>query len=411
MMKTSWGWPRMLTAILAVCGGANSARAEGPDCVVDYSVNGLTNTPDFQTFYGMDVALRKNGRPVVAFYGRATDDSGQESLFVHHCLDRACSPGLTRKLFTSSFVSGRPHLFMQPNGHPVVVNTDHVSVNVFACADEMCNGGMNRSITPPSSGTDMMDAAMRSDGRLVMVYFEQQQKKLNLVTCDDSECSSFVDKTIIEGYAGDVVTPLLALGPDDRPVMTLMGYVLGEPDSMAYELLACDDAECAAPTRTVLANELAFWAAVAVRSDGLPVIHEAFNNPAPVYGTHYQLRYCEDAACSTSHIRSPQDAFSVRTRSVALDADDIPIITVDGLSWGYLRCQDADCTGAERVNFGYIPIPGSVAEVAKSPAGAPSIVLLNYAENKLYAAVCSDDDIHSGGNEATLDLTPVYIEN
>jgi hypothetical protein len=395
-----------LVASMALCAAGATARAEVPRCAVDYTINPLTDTPDFQQFYGMDMALRANGRPVIAFYGRATEDASQESLFVHHCLDRACSPGLTRKLFTSSFVSGRPRLFMQPNGHPVVVNNDWTAVNVFACQDEMCNGGSNHRITP-ATGTDMMDAAMRSDGRLVMVYFEQQQDKLNLVTCDDPECSTFVDHTIVDEFHTDAVIPALAIGPDERPIVAMTHYGLGGGDPITYEVLACDSAACEAPVRTTLAGEIAFWPMIAIRGNGLPLIHEAFNNQPPASGTRYQLRYCEDFACSTSLLRSPQSLFYDRTRSVTLGQDDVPILGMDGLRWGYIRCTDPECTGAERVELGLVPVPGSVGVVAASDAKAPSMALLNFNENKLYAAVCSDDDVFSNGDEPKLDLTPV----
>lgn len=377
---------------------AGPARAgSGQACSVPYSVHAVTQQPQFETFYGVGMALRQNGRPLLAFYGRAVADSGDEAVWVHSCLDAACSPGRTKKLFRSVFVVGKPEVLIRPNGQPLIVNGEFDAVNVFDCQDSHCNRGENRPITPAYSATASAVVAVRGDQRPVFAFNDRHAHTIDIATCNDVDCLTTARKTVVTEATAFPMSIAMALTSDDRPVIAYTADVDG--GTQFFRLAVCDTPACDQPSIRTLDSRFAFWLSIGMRSDDRAVIHAQLDQSGM---TPKELFICDDVNCQSATIR-PMPVIA-ETRELVIDAQDRPILTVGSGFYGFYHCSTPDCLAYEPYHsLGMMPAGGAV-RAARKDRGPAALAVLDYQTNTLNVAVCSDTAVFSNGSENDLDL-------
>lgn len=392
-----------VAGVLALLTSAAAADGVGPAqrCAVPYSVFRLTDPSDFAQFFGVGIAVRQNGRPIVAFYAREANETSNVSMWAHSCLDRACSPGMTQRIYQGGpFVAGEPQILMRANGHPLIVNGAESSIAVFDCADNKCRSGVNRHITAPYSNLYVGGTALDSQGHPAFVFYDQYTKTIEYTHCEDADCTSATRKTLAtEPLTFAIPTFSITITADDRVVATYSSF--GDNGSY-YRLLTCASSACDAPHVETLADIYASSHSVVVRTDGTPLIAEysgTLSNPTA------KIRSCGDATCSTSAAFTPP-GFGGSYLSATIGSDGIPMIGIADISVGYYRCKDDTCTDGDAVWIASTP-SGGTARIASTSSITPYLTFVDYATNAVYAAACSEDDVFSNDSEPDLDREPL----
>jgi hypothetical protein len=132
------------------------------------------------------ILLRSNGRPLIATTGFAA------SLVVHDCDDTACvsSSSTSYTYATSTAVA----VGLRPNGRLLVAHGDFLTdvgyrLSVFDCANVGCTDGSGRVLGGNGANGSWIGMAMRDDGRPVLTYYDADNEDLRLLICADPDCA------------------------------------------------------------------------------------------------------------------------------------------------------------------------------------------------------------------------------
>lgn len=250
---------------------------------------------------------------------------------------------------------------------------------------------------PVNSVGDSLSLAVPSDGLPVMSYWDNTAGALKVAKCVDAACRGTPTITVVddEGNLGRYTS--IAIGADGLPIIS---YV-DQPQAI-LRVAKCLDAACTSTTRTTiidLAGSSLFNTAIAVPSDGLPVIGFNANNAL-------RVAKCSNAACTSSlMVIADSDFGAGEDVSIAIGADDLPVFSYRlAGALRVLKCGLADCSGTNTLTNADDPANdvGYDSAIAVSNNGFPLVAYRDITAGGLKYIRCGNAACSSGNNIVTI---------
>jgi hypothetical protein len=369
------------------------ATCTGPDCE-----GGVTYSPTTKVdqWVWLSLALNPAGYPVVAY-----NSSGSLNLML--CSDRNCTaPQFElpptepqgdwsyRLLDEGGAVREglNPTVLVDTEGLPTVVYNTANGAAVVACNDPACES----STTTPLNNGGHASAALRSDGRAVVVAMTTEWDGVELTMCRSRSCREREVVRVAEGWVNG--PPAVTVGLDGSIVVAYH-----HPDDWYVRVVTCLDDFCTETTEGKLEsladpgdgefptryspNSIK----VSIGDDYLPVLAVAQTD-----GTLRAVK-CTDPGCSesTTVVLSSTGAGG-QTADMAIRADNHPIVAFyeDG-ELKVAACQDPGC-----FSFTVTSIEEAISGSYESPAievGPDGLALIAYwtPASEVRLARCLDE--------------------
>ena len=389
---------KMAAALLS--GVLASDPAWAAKCEKPPQVQRLHEGQAFEWISWLDGGSAPGQLPVFAFYGILAGET-ELGLWIHRCLDEACSPGTTSKLdslATYDFFDGYPRIALRANGRPLVLNNQDSRLSLFDCADAACRTGVNRPVSYVYNPLSQQMALM-SDGRPLVSFVDQYAHSIDIAVCPDAACAEPARHPVL-AYGGMHPPQMdMAMASGDRPVFVVTGYGEGVPFT---DLMICESTACEAPVTRRLADHYGFWLGIDVRSDDRVVVHyEGSTGPS-------KLVVCNDATCSAPETTTLKEFNST---GVVLDDDDLPVLEVATGGVGYYHCETENCSTQGEFQALESTQGGSQGTTSLGTNGEPIVAWLNHDTKTVSAAACDPADIRLNGFEPSIDATPAAVAN
>jgi hypothetical protein len=148
------------------------------------------------------------------------------------------------------------------------------ALKVAKCANAACTGAATiTTVDDPANAVGAYTAiAIGSDGQPVISYYDFTAGALKVAKCVNAACTGATTITTVDDPANAVGThTAIAIGSDGLPVISYYDFTAG-----ALKVAKCIDAACSGSasitTVDAPANDVGRYTAIAIGSDGLPVI-------------------------------------------------------------------------------------------------------------------------------------------
>ena len=385
---------KLSVALLLTCGTFVSGSASAL-CPRDHQIQSLHQGTALQGLRAIAATKRPGRPPAVAFYARLASEQ-DTSLWLHRCLDEACSPGTTSKLQTWAFFDGVPDVMLRADGRPLIANNYDGRAALFDCADTACTAGVNRP-TPYSYGPLSTTAELRSNGLPVVAYVDQYARTIDLVLCEDAACTQTTREIVAPVPTQSLPQIQMAMTSDDRPVFAVSSFGDGMP---FVDLVICESTTCDAPVTRRIADHYGYSLSIDLRSDDRPLVHFT-----PSIGAA-KLVVCNDATCTSPHTQTLSGFIS---SGATVGPGDLPILEVSSLIVGYYDCTTETCSDQGPFQELATNQNGSSMAMAIGDNGEPFIAWRDVGQHTVTAATCADD-VRLNSFEPMLDSTPVAAE-
>jgi hypothetical protein len=310
------------------------------------------------------------------------------------CSDATCGSFSRRALpFFNS--DTRPALAVRPDDRAFGYFASVGGSAAYDCDDADCSSGQTRTVSGSGNSTsNVIEMALRPDGRPVLLYTVSSQNDVYLFLCADAGCSSGSSRLL----ADEPTTGPTFLGPyavgvgsSDRP-FAIYGRSSGGSTDLMF--VRCDDADCSgASSRSLGPRQNAHALPLAVRGDGRPVFID--HNFAS-----YQLAVCSDADCSEVERHPlPPSGF---VRSLKLSGGLLPEwdATVGGIG-RHFRCLDPLCADVEQRLLLQDASPGAsyIGTLDLGPDGAAVAAFEDGPRGDVWLAVPFEEKVFADGFE------------
>lgn len=240
------------------------------------------------------------------------------------------------------------------DGFPVISYLDDAGkVKFAACSDAKCSDAVMKTIdTVDDFFETPIDMAIGEDGNPLILYSHTDAAELRLAVCSSATCSD-VDVQVVTSIEGSTfVEATIAIGSDGMPMI-----VYGKGAEL--HVVHCTAADCSATDEHVTFDPIDYQtvtdADVVIGSDGLPFIrYYAYLSTDGKY--RLSALKCSDELCTdgtTTVLTEVDGDYSEEYGSLALDADDVPVLTYvdaeDGDQSLYVaRCQNVSCSDVKK---------------------------------------------------------------
>jgi hypothetical protein len=291
------------------------------------------------------------------------------------------------------------------DGNPIVAELDNTNTDlkVIACTDPACIGDV--IVTPVDTGPVGLynSIAIGADGLPVISYQDTASSDLKVAKCINATCTgastiTTLDATDLTGYFTSI-----AIGTDGNPVVAYF-------DNTTTDLMVakCQNPACTgSPVITTVeasADIVGYYAGIAVRADGRPIIAYA-----DITTNDLKVAACVNAACTGTATITTLDAAGATGfyPSLALGRDGLAAIAYfDGTSndLRFARCVSADCTGVPTLStldaYGNV---GTYASVGIAGNGAPVIAEWDSTKFDLRIVACGTATCSGRVSATTID--------
>jgi hypothetical protein len=204
------------------------------DCDNAGCSSGTSRTPTGSSYpYGTAVALRADGRPVIALGGNAGAGTPVRAF---DCADAGCASGTVRS-FADLVYSPVVSVQVRSTGRPMVVSAGAGSgTTVFDCSDAACTGSTATTFTAASTGA--LGVSQRGDGRALILSGAPTDTGINVIDCANTTCSVGSTRSLI-GPGSFGIYLGIAVRDDGRPVVAYQ-----DADNDDLRLHYCANADC-----------------------------------------------------------------------------------------------------------------------------------------------------------------------
>lgn len=334
---------------------------------------------------GARLALRPDGRAVVAYIR-------QRQPWLAQCDDALCT-SFTRTVLPGANSDTRPAVEVRPDGRPVIFYASVGGSELYDCADVTCSSGSSRMVSGSGNSTsNVMEMALRADGRPVLLYVVSNTNDVFVFDCADVNCSNGTSRLLVDEPTtnGTFLSNYgIVVGPGDRPIVM---YALSSGAGNQLRYVRCNDSACTAVTASSVGTNATFFATpLALRSDGRVAFIEWGPN---------NLAICDNADC-TGLARFPI-ALGGIVRSLVLQAGDRPAFDIGSTSFGgVVSCDDASCTSTQQriAITDSSPQSGYQGSIARNAGGALFVAFEEQALADVVLAVPLPDAIFANGLE------------
>ena len=334
------------------------------------------------------VAVRNDGRPIIAYYDRTNDD-----LRLYDCTSSSCASGSARVLDAGSSLDRQTAIAIRANGLPIVAYGSINGLRLYDCSNTNCSSGTARTLDPgPGIGLGA-SIAMRANGRPLIGYIAFTGGDIRAYDCSDSACSGGTVRVIDDAVSVSLNAgqrTAVAIGPSGQAWIAYQNAASGEARIARCSNDACDTP----PTLITLdaVNNVGAWIAMDLTLAGAPVVsyHDATD-------TALKLAICS-TNCASVTLRTLDNAGTsdVGTHTaVAVPADGRPVIAYHDVAGGDLKffvCDSSTCSsGTTRVladGSSALPV-GQHASLALRPDDRPVIVFHDEGNDDLEFHLCA----------------------
>jgi hypothetical protein len=260
--------------------------------------------------------------------------------------DVVSTNGITT-LPAGGFPDPPPRIAIRPNGLPVILfraKTPSNRMTLYFCHDVVCSSG---SVRDAGNSARYFDFYIGSDDRAR--FFYGVNDALNGSTlfrreCSDSQCTSFSSATPVapagSGRLGTHVA--IAVRSDGRPVIFGGSFV----SNFVYELMICGDASCSSGNVTVPvpgnSGLSIVQSGVVLRADNTPVI--TTRQTAGSVQIDLYTYICADAACSTGATRTISTGANRFGIAARIPSSNIPEFYYSEPTIKRVACVDVACS-------------------------------------------------------------------
>ena len=242
--------------------------------------------------------------------------------------------------------------------------------------------------------------AIGADGLPIISYHNPQLGVLMVAHCNDVACASGGETiTKVEDPANSVGRDTsIAIGADDLPIIS---YI--DSTALALRVAHCNDVACAGgdETITTVDDDAAinpFNTSIAIGADDLPII-SYWDQAAGAL----RVAHCDDVACTgvnetITTVDDPPVNTVGQSSSIAIGTDTFPIIsyydyTGTALALKVAHCNDAECAGQDET-ITTVDDPandvGLYSSIAIGADGLPVISYVDATAGALKVAHCND---------------------
>jgi hypothetical protein len=251
--------------------------------------------------------------------------------------------------------------------------------------------------------------AVGPDGRPAISYYDATARDLRVLRCADSQCSSAAISQLDTGATQVGEYTSIAVPADNFPVVSYF-----DNTNKSLKVLKCNDSNCLGSDESIITvddqtvNQVGLDTAIAIGADGLPII-----SYADLTAGTLKVAKCGNPSCTAGNIISTV-AGSTADRigefsAIAVGSDGLPVISFFATTATDLRvakCNDAACSGAnETITPLDVDPAGSVGldtAIIVPTDGLPTISYYDQTRRVLKVAKCSNSSCTSA-NLTTLD--------
>jgi hypothetical protein len=382
-----------------MCPGGQFLRglnADGSIVCEDFDLPPTAATVDDPAGFGgtyTSIAVGADGLPVISYA-----DETAHTLKVAKCVNSACTggtiitvvddPAVNRVGTYSSIAIGN-------DGFPVISYQDETAgrLLVAKCVNAACTGASTITVVDDPAdivGTDT-SIAIGTDGFPVISYFDTTAGTLKVAKCVNAACTGTSTITTVDDPA-NLVGPYtsIAIGTDGFPVISFQ-----DATASALKVAKCVNASCVGSSiiTTVFdpAAEVGYFSSLKIGRDGFPVI-SFLNQTAHVL----YVAKCADAACAAPATVTPVDDPANQVgefSALAIGSDGLPIISYldsTALTLKVAQCVTAACVGTSVITTVDDPVNqvGLYTSIAIGADGMPIISYLDLTAGALKVAKC-----------------------
>lgn len=312
----------------------------------------MLDGPPNQAGLYLDIAMGSDGLPVIAYFEGST-----RALKVVHCGNTACAGNVLATTVDdpANQVGLYPSIAVGSTGLPVISYYDSTArvLKVAQCYLPNCGDSGSGAALPtivdggPNQVGQQSSIAIGLDGLPVIAYLDATANALRVAKCSNTACSGAPTITTVDDPVNLVgAYASLAIGSDGVPVISHI-----DRTANALRVTRCANAACTgSATSTNVddpANVITFQTAIAIGSDGLPLI-SYYDSTANTL----KVAHCSDVACATpatlTVVDNPANDVGAYT-SIAIGADGLAVISYHDATAGALKvakCTNTACTAA-----------------------------------------------------------------
>ena len=289
------------------------------------------------------LAIGLDGLPVISYF-----DEVAESLKVAKCANSACTAATVTAVSASIFpFAVRTSIAVGQDGLPMISYVDGAGgLNVARCETSACTGAATISTVDDPANAVGFDTAIAigADGFPVISYLDGTAATLKVAKCANSACTGVATVTTVDDPANAVgAFSSIAISSDGRPVISYYDFT-----AKALKVASCGNPQCTGAATITTVDDpptgVGEYSSIAIGSDGLPVI----SYYAEV-SESLRVAKCANAQCTgtatISVIDDPSAVVGLWT-AIAIGSDGLPIISYTDISSGTLKvakCGNRTC--------------------------------------------------------------------
>ncbi len=304
---------------------------------------------------------------------------------------------------------------LDSNGYPVIAYLDATpnDLELIHCNDANCSGANESYVNVDTSANSVghyPSIKLDGSGKPVIAYYDATDTNLKVVHCGDVNCSTGNVINAIDVAATSVgAYPALQLDSNGYPVI---GYY--DTTNTAIKLVHCNDVNCSGGDESIVTvdnteYDIPYLTVTWMQLDGSGYPVMAYTDL-----TNYNLKvaHCTNANCTGVTLNTPDSTNTTGYYpSLQLDGSGYPIIAYQYASGGNLRlmhCNDANCAGTNETistfsadTLGYNGY--YYIDLDLTSAGYPVISHTQYANWNVLVTVCNDVNC-AGNDEVTSEI-------
>mgnify|MGYP006276351637 CR=1 FL=1 len=282
----------------------------------------------------------------------------------------------------------RTSIAVRPDGRAVISYYDSINrdLKLYDCHDPACITGIARTLDSDGDVGQGSSVAIRADGTPIISYADASNNNFKVFACADSGCSQGSTATPRPTLLADGKETAIAIRTDGLPIIAYAGT----NDDLA--VFACANTSCSGlspGTNYLVASGNVTDLDIAIGADGSPVI--SYLDP------NVMVFVCAVADCATGSaeridlaIPSPFGPPRDQT-AVAIDVDGLPVIAHGPAAEGssVFRCTDAFCAGGTRFPLESSGNSASNVDLVIAPSGELMVSYFDAENDTLKLLLCA----------------------
>ncbi len=294
--------------------------------------------PELKHGFDYAISIGVDSLPVIVY-----DDYQRGGLFVAHCEDLNCGTIARRALMVDGFNMA---LAIGVDGYPIIVFDDGEKLSALHCEDLSCATFTTHLIQDDDSFHNP-SIVIGADGLPVVSYYALTGDQVRVAHCDDLVCGSSTITVVESGLTYYGVTTSISVAGDGMPIFSYY-----DSTNYALKIAHCENMACTGVTTSVLdaPGSIGDSHSLAVAPDGHAVISYKDYSFSP--DASMKVAFCVDYACSSAVTTVVETGPGIAYyNAVMIGADGLPLLSYyDNANRDFVvtHCSNMFCTPATR---------------------------------------------------------------